>query len=408
MIIIQDKNNCCGCASCVQRCPHHCITMVMDDEGFSYPKVEVDKCTKCNLCNKVCPVINQGKPSTPSKIFAAKNKNRNILKNSSSGGIFTSIAEYIISKGGVVFGACYDDNWDVVIKHTEVLEGIAAFRGSKYVQADMARSYIDAEIFLKNNRLVLFTGTPCQIAGLKKFLRKDYNNLYTASIICHGVPSPGIWNDYKIIIEKRLNSLEFSTLFHTKSKSKITEINFRDKKNGWRNYGFSAKGELIRNGANNYHSKSIFGYYEYHQDNEYLRGYMHNLYLRPSCYHCPAREGRSEADIQLGDYWGVERRTPEMYDPLGVSLVLIYSEKGFNLLNALDVDICSVRYDDVLDCNINVVKDEIEPELREEFFKRYKKEGLRVIKKICNIIDNHNATWYLKKIIIKIKKYTQK
>ena len=196
MIDIIDKTLCCGCAACVQRCPKQCITLHEDHEGFLYPKVDTETCIDCGLCEKVCPILNEGNKREPLKVYAAINKDEKIRLESSSGGIFTMLAEQTIGEGGVVFGARFDENWQVRLDYTETIEGIAAFRGSKYVQARTENIYQQAEKFLKEGRKVLFTGTPCQIAGLKKFLRKEYANLLAVDFVCHGVPSPKVWAKY--------------------------------------------------------------------------------------------------------------------------------------------------------------------------------------------------------------------
>lgn len=196
MIHITDKRDCCGCNSCVQRCPKSCIRMREDDEGFLYPEVDESVCIDCGLCEKVCPVIHQARENRPIVVCAAKNKSEEIRYQSSSGGVFTALANEIIREGGVVFGAGFDENWEVKHDCTETVEGLSAFRGSKYVQSRIGDSFKKAEQFLKIGRTVLFSGTPCQIAGLKRFLRKEYDNLLTVDFICHGVPSPGVWREY--------------------------------------------------------------------------------------------------------------------------------------------------------------------------------------------------------------------
>ena len=169
MIRIIDKKDCCGCHACSNVCPKQCISMQLDEEGFLYPIVDTQKCIDCGLCENVCPIINRGKSRSPINVFAAKNNNEEIRIKSSSGGIFTLLAEKIIIEGGVVFGAKFDKNWDVKHGYTETIEGLAAFRGSKYVQSQIEDNYQKAEKFLKQGRKVLFSGTPCQIAGLKCF-----------------------------------------------------------------------------------------------------------------------------------------------------------------------------------------------------------------------------------------------
>ena len=196
MINILNKKDCCGCNACVQRCPKQCIIMQTDNEGFLYPIVDATTCIDCGLCEKVCPVINQTEPQEPLKVYAAYNKNEDIRMQSSSGGIFTLLAEEIIKKGGVVFGVKFNKDWMPEFGYTETLEGLSTYRGSKYVQAIVGDAYKQAEEFLKAGREVLFSGTPCQIAGLKRYLRKEYDKLLTVDIICHGVPSPKVWNMY--------------------------------------------------------------------------------------------------------------------------------------------------------------------------------------------------------------------
>ena len=196
MIQILDKSQCCGCTACVSICPKQCITMREDEEGFLYPVVDSSHCIDCNLCKKVCPELYPKEMREPLHVYAAKHKNEQVRLASSSGGIFTLLAEKIIDEGGVVFGVRFNNNWDVVHDYTETMEGLAVFRGSKYVQSYMGDCYLKAKSFLEQGRKVMFTGTPCQIAGLKNFLRKDYDNLLTVDVVCHGVPSPKVWQVY--------------------------------------------------------------------------------------------------------------------------------------------------------------------------------------------------------------------
>lgn len=196
MICIKDKVDCCGCASCVQRCPKQCISLTEDTEGFLYPKVDESQCIDCGLCEKVCPLLEVEKAWPPFKVLAAKNLNEEERMCSSSGGVFFLLAGDVIHRGGVVFGAVYDADWEVVITHAETLGAVRPMMGSKYLQARTETAFRDAERYLKQGREVLFTGSPCQIAGLRKFLRKDYPNLLTVDFLCHGVPSPGVWRRY--------------------------------------------------------------------------------------------------------------------------------------------------------------------------------------------------------------------
>ena len=214
MIIIEKNQQCCGCSSCEQKCPQKCIRMIEDEQGFLYPYVNEKECIKCGLCKKVCPMINPCKLHDPIASYAAWHDDEQIRNTSSSGGVFTALAERIIDVGGVVFGARFNDDWEVIHDYTETIYGLKAFRGSKYVQSKIGDSYIKAESFLKQNRKVLFTGTPCQIAGLKSYLHKDYNNLLSVEVICHGAPSPLVWRDYIRYIN---NIYSKETTLHSKN-----------------------------------------------------------------------------------------------------------------------------------------------------------------------------------------------
>lgn len=196
MIHVVDKYACCGCHACVQRCPKHCITMREDEEGFFYPFINETLCLDCGLCEKVCPVLQQDEARRPLKVYAAKNPDDRVRMLSSFGGVFTMLAEQILDEGGVVFGARFDENWDVVHSYVDNKKDLEVFRGSKYVQSYIGDCFQKAECFLKEGRKVLFSGTPCQIAGLRLFLRERYDNLLTVDLVCHGVPSPKVWRTY--------------------------------------------------------------------------------------------------------------------------------------------------------------------------------------------------------------------
>lgn len=188
MIRIVDKRDCCGCSACVQRCPKHCITLQEDAEGFLYPYVDESSCIDCGLCEKVCPMLHSGEPRKPLVVYAARNRNEKVRLQSSSGGVFTALAETVVHEGGVVFGVCFDEKWEVVHTYADNCDELVKFRGSKYVQSKMGDCYQQVETFLKAGRKVLFSGTPCQIRGLKLFLRKEYENMLAVDVICHGVP----------------------------------------------------------------------------------------------------------------------------------------------------------------------------------------------------------------------------
>ena len=240
MIHITDKSKCCGCNACVQICPKQCIQIQEDGEGFLYPLVDVDMCVDCKLCEKVCPIITPNEPQKPVKVYAAKHKDDEIRLKSSSGGIFTLLAEQIIDEGGVVFGARFDEYWEVMHDYTETKEGLAVFRGSKYVQSRIGNTFQQAENFLKQGRKVMFTGTPCQIAGLRRFLRKEYENLLAVDFVCHGVPSPKVWRMYLDETLARQGIGKNTVLSHAMLRQKfIRSVEFRSKSTGWKKYSFA-------------------------------------------------------------------------------------------------------------------------------------------------------------------------
>ena len=411
MINILDKKDCCGCASCVQVCPKQCISMNEDCEGFLYPKVDSAACVDCGLCEKVCPVINQGYTIVPLATYAAKNKDEKIRYKSSSGGVFTLIAEQILADGGVVFGARYNENWEVIHDYTETFEGLEAFRGSKYVQSVIADNYKYAKQFLLEGRKVLFSGTPCQIAGLKKFLCKEYENLLTVEVVCHGVPSPKVWRDY----------LQYKRAQHVVGKNTvsssidelpvITGISFRDKTNGWKKYGFKICYAASKAAENSVSKSANIVNSEITPFNEdiFMKGFLKNLYLRPSCYQCMARQGKSGADIAIADYWGIQRIHPELDDDKGVNLVLINTQKGQTYFDAI---VATLTYT-ISDCrkaianNPCIVKSVAEPSQRVQFWREYERQGIACIDGICQSMTPSKFKVLFGRIVRKLKSFVR-
>lgn len=410
MINFSNKQDCCGCHACMQKCPKHSITMKMDEEGFLYPNVDKTTCVDCGLCEKVCPVLIKWKVSLPLQVFAAKNNDDSICKNSSSGGVFFLLAEKTIMDGGVVFGARFDRLWDVEHAYTENIEGITQFMGSKYVQSRIGNTYQKAEEFLKAGRQVLFTGTPCQIAGLKHYLRREYDNLLCVDVICHGSPSPGVWRDYlRSIIspvgrKNTVSSSNYSPLSE-RYALQIKGISFRDKRLGWKKFSFvlhTSQGGSRSEG--NSVSPSIKTFSEPVYKSLWMRSMLHNFMLRPSCYNCPARKGSSGSDILLGDFWGINRCYPEFYSEKGVSLVLAYTEKGKAIIQSFGLILHNATYADALDCNANIEQSEKMPDFRNTFFESCNKIGsVNSMIKTCKEIEPHPVTILLKKVIRKIQ-----
>lgn len=339
MIQIIDKNTCCGCAACIQKCPKQCIDLVEDFEGFLYPKVNQNLCIDCGLCEKVCPIINQGTEREPLQVYAAKNKDEKIRMESSSGGIFSLLAEEVLRDNGVVFGAKFNANWEVVHAYTETCEGLAAFRGSKYVQSRVGDTFKQAEIFLKQGRKVLYSGTPCQIAGLKLFLRKEYENLLTIDFICHGVPSPKVFDRYinELITHKNIIEKNAIPPYHSK-KDIIKSISFRNKALGWRKFSFTFTF------FNKEDKKNPIAFSEPLNKNLFMRGFLADLYLRPSCYACPAKCFKSGSDITIADFWGIQNVSINFDDDKGVSSIMVNTKEKSDLIHSLDLLITKTTY----------------------------------------------------------------
>lgn len=360
MIKILYKYNCCGCAACVQVCPQQCISFNEDEQGFRYPLVDENCCIDCGLCEKVCPVINQADVKKPLNVYAAKNPSDEIRLKSSSGGIFTLLAETIINEGGVVFGAQFDENWEVQHAYAETKEELEVFRGSKYLQSRIGNTYKQAKEFLKAGRKVLYSGTSCQIAGLKKFLRKEYDNLITVDVVCHGAPSPLVWRRYLENIKKCPKCTAVNNIICS-SKDKnpvITGVSFRDKSTGWKKYSFVLRGKCESEEDKNLVCSSVQTgdkgnvlLQETFDRNLFMQIFLKNLCLRPSCSICPAKKGKCGSDITLADYWGISAINPDWDDDKGTSLVLLNSENGCNIWNHLDVNYVSTTYEEGLRYN---------------------------------------------------------
>jgi len=310
MININDKRDCCGCHACYNICPQKCISMQTDTEGFWYPLVDIEKCTNCGLCKKVCPILNKKIVENHPVAYACINKDDNIRQQSSSGGVFTVIAEIVIANNGVVFAAGFDGEFNVVHSWTDSVDCLSTFRGSKYVQSCIGDTYKEIRDFLNQRHQVLFSGTPCQIAGLRAYLGKDYDGLICLDIVCHGVPSPKVWQRYKLYIEEIY-------------QAKAQRITFRRKNCGWKLYSVSF---------------SFDNDTEYSQkltENIFMQGFLHNIYLRPSCYACSFKTLNRQSDITLADFWGIENILPSFDDDKGTSLILVNSKKGAGIFSSV-------------------------------------------------------------------------
>ena len=310
---LASREACSGCTACKAICPKDAITMVADEEGFLRPQVDAAKCVGCHRCEQVCPVLHPGEPDVAPICYAAYTKDENLRLKSSSGGLFTELAKPIIAAGGGVFGGVWGrPTLKAIHAKAETLEALAEMRGSKYVQSDLRETFRGAKTGLLAGRQVLFSGTPCQIAGLNAFLGKRYDNLLLVEIICHGTPSPRVLEAYLGAQEKRL-------------RCDITEIFFRSKR-----VLRARQGDMLEiHRADGGVEMCPLG------ESSYAQAYFGQLCSRLSCYQCSAREGRSGADMTIGDFWGIEKVRPEWQDPRGVSVVVVHSARGRSVLSDL-------------------------------------------------------------------------
>lgn len=352
---INDTSHLCfECRACEQVCSRNAINMIEDLEGFSYPYVDPELCTNCGTCLNICPAI-QAKniKKTPSSVYAAQLHDQKILQKSSSGGIFSLIATHVIGLNGVVFGAAWDDN--LQLRHIAVnsLESLHRLRGSKYVHSDVGDTYIQARDFLKSGKLVYYTGTPCQIVGLRLFLRKEYPNLITSDLICHGTPSQKLFNLFVSHMEKEQNI-------------KLTDYQFRDKRIfGW---SCSSSSSSINNttGKRKYHfyDKNMVAYFQ-----AFIKGHV----TREDCYHCPFACPERVSDITLADYWDISEYHPDFPNKReGVSLILVNTEKGEKILAQLEnnVFLCQSTLQNALSTsNLNLRAPTNRPNERENAYK---------------------------------------
>jgi len=330
---LASKQLCPGCTACYAVCPVSAIVMQEDREGFSYPEIDSGKCTNCGCCERVCPVLHPAPTHEPLAVYAAKNKDDTIRMQSSSGGIFTLLAQQILKAGGIVFGAGWSPDWRVVHKSVETEEELADLRGSKYVQSDMGDTFKQVKGILESKRKVLFSGTPCQIAGLKHYLHysKLHQHLYnecllSVDLICGAVPSPRVFDLYKKNKERQYHG-------------KVKRIFFRDKTFGWKKFSLSL---MFDNGIK--HREDVC------TDN-YLRGFISQLFNRPACSNCPCRQLKSSADITIADYWNVQQKFSDFDDNKGTSIIMANTLSGVCIVQNI-LPVCEYVQSDFADVKI--------------------------------------------------------
>ena len=347
------RKECTGCMACFNTCKNKAISIIEDDEGFDYPYIDQLVCVKCRKCEESCPRQNNHENNNKEQLYySAWTKNKTIRQQSSSGGIFSELAKEIIKKNGFVFGAAFDYQYTVHHIYINSIKNLYRLRGSKYVQSRIEKSYIQTKLFLDSNKLVLFSGTPCQIAGLKCYLRKEYENLITIDLICHGVPSPKIFNDYKRFI------------FNNKTV-KINDFKFRNKYFSWQYYCVYISYIAVK-------KKKYIGTY---LADPYIRGFLRNNYLRPVCYQCKYTNFNRTGDITLADYWNYIplHKNDKNYKKKGVSVIIINTIKGKRILNDIKDKIITYEKskEDIIKTNRCLYEPYPRPTTRDEFWKDY-------------------------------------
>ena len=348
------KAECTGCGACASICPKSAITMKPDEEGFLYPAVDSALCIECDACEKRCPV---GKPIPENAVvyMGAQNKDEQIRAQSSSGGVFTALARQMLSRGGVVFGAAFDEKMHVEHIGAFAESELAGMRGSKYVQSDASDAIDNAASLLKRGIPVLFSGTPCQVSGLKAKVGSRYaDQLLTVDFVCHGVPSPGVFASYIEMLERERGS-------------KVVQYTFRDKRKGWKDFSAVA---TFADGTEHVGTQ---------REEPYLYGFLQNLYLRPSCVQCDGLRGTHHpSDITIADLWGAQNICPDKDDDTGLSLVMVNTQRGREALKACSTQLMTFSLKDaegMLRFNPSIEKTADAHQKRAVFFRYFEKNG---------------------------------
>ena len=350
----KNKAMCCGCSACFVACPTSAITLKPDAEGFLYPKIDELKCVECQKCMTVCPIkANRERLSIKNTIIALKHVDKRVILNSSSGGAFTALSDYVIKKGGVVYGVVFDKEFRAVHVRADNAELRDRMRSSKYLQSDLGEIFKSVKEDIDKGMLVLFTGTPCQVSGIRKYLNKDYENFYTVDVICHGVPSPLMFSEHIKHIEK-------------KRKVKVVNYNCRSKIKGWHKHIEQA---IFINGKTEAGTPLL-------QEHKTLfyKGYV----LRPSCYECKFTNFDRPSDITIGDFWGIDKELPDWDDNLGTSILLLNSKKGEEIFRLSNSEFISQEVK-TYGRQPQLEKSATKPSDRKEFWEKYSNFGYSYI-----------------------------
>ena len=355
-----ERSHCTGCGACASGCPKDAISMERDKEGFLYPAVHEEACVRCGHCTAVCPALHPREPRPLPAVFAAWNRDESVRKDSTSGGVFSVLAEYILESGGVVFGAALDGRQH--LRHVACFrkEDLWRLRGTKYVQSDLGDTFREIKLILKT-RPVLFSGTPCQVDGLYRFLGSRPENLTTCDLVCHGVPSPGVWEDMARSIEQR------------KGKG-LQAVRFRNKVTGWKDSHFTT---VYDDGTVD--TAPLFA-------TEYGRAFGRALFLRPSCHRCAYTNLNRPGDFTLGDFWGLRPDELLEQQEKGVSLLLVNTAHGSHIFDQLPLSRQAFPVERAVAGNPRLASPIQQPVDRAAFFAAYALEPFDwVRKRFCSI-----------------------
>lgn len=362
MIEIVSKVDCCGCTACYNICPKTAISMKPDQEGFLYPSVDKKKCIECGLCENVCPIINKKEiASSKTEGYIIRVKNENILFESTSGGAFTVLAEYVLNQQGIVYGAGYDEKMKVVCKKAIEISQLQEMRGSKFVQSDLGFTYKEIKQELKNEKLVLFSGTPCQVNGLLSYLKGKPSNLICIDFVCRGVPSPGLWKNYVQYMEREY-------------KSKMTGARFKHKTYGYHTTTMKVD---FANGKTYYGSGRV---------DPYMKAFVNELSSRPSCASCAFKGIERPSDITLFDCYEYSKITGKSDDDRGYSSIFVHTQKGKQLLKKIEdsVECSQADVNKLVSCNGVMVCNSAKPHNKRVEF--YEKAALYPINQAINMV----------------------